>query len=231
MTKFERRNIAKKPAADFTEAPSTDLPVDYLRLVEKTLTDALQPGLTELKKLHPTCEFSARGTIYSDEVLLVITLSHGVNTLAATTLYASADFNPTVEKPGLEATLSACLDAAGTTFEHYLDPNESDRLEQLAHHSLSALEEAPFDWTPIQPESPEDAVALKVPVYLKMDKSNIALDSLTEKWLLENDPSYKETMAGTEGMNEEQAEDFLNDRLEAIKKAGSSGGGSGPITH
>jgi hypothetical protein len=224
MIKWDRRKNSNSP-----QPAASDLPVDYLRLVEQTLTQALEPGLIEMRKTHPVSEFAAGGAIYADEVLLAITLSHGVSNLSATTLYASADFNPLADKPGLEATLSACLDAVGTIFEYYLDTAYPERITQLGHHSLSALEEAPFEWTAFEPSSEAE---VKVAVHVKMDKSNPQLDSLTEKWLMENDPHYKENLKKETVEVHGEAEDFLSERLDAIKKAGSgSGNGGGPITH
>jgi|GEM_PF-1104533 len=229
--KWERRKNTNAP-----QLQPTALPVDYLRLVEQTLTQALEPGLNELKKTLPVSEFTAQGGIFGDEVVLAITLSHGAEHLAATTLYASADFNPNAEKPSLEATLSACLDAAGSIFDFYLDVENPERIEQLAHHTLGALEEAPFEWTAM-PESPalKDSTEKRVPVWVKIDKSNLPLETMAEKWLMENDPDYP---SKEEETDHHEAEDFLNERLDAIKKAGSGngnsggmGGGSGPITH
>jgi hypothetical protein len=227
---FERR----KPS------PSTqaDLPVDYLRIVKETLTEAMKPGIAEMKKIHPTSEFQVTGAIYGDEVLVLITLSHGPKTLAATTVHASADYNPTAEKPGLEATLTACVDAIGSVFDYYLDVNHSDRIQDLSHTSMSALDEAPFEWTVA--ENVQETYA--IPVWVKMDKTNPFLDALTDRWLKENDPEYarlkaaEKTASEDMGSAEDHPEDFLAERLDAIKKAqagsgGMSSGGSGPITH
>ncbi len=226
--KFEKRRppVANKPIID-----AADLPVDYLRIVESTLSTALAEGLIEMRKIHPISEFKANGAIYGDEVLLTITLFHGENNLSATTVYLSADFNPMRERPTLEDVLAACLDAAGATYEYYLDAKNPTMIEQLSYHSLSALEEAPFDWSPLA----KVAEIKKIPVWVKMDKSNPILENLAEKWLIENDPEYKKKTSHVEDLTKAEAEEFLNERLEAIKGAksgsGMSGGGSGPITH
>ncbi len=160
-----------------------------------------------------------KNSIYADEVLLAITISHGEQSLIATTVYASADFNPLMPEPGVELVLSNCLDSVGTILEHYLDPAFPERISQLAGATISALEEAPFEWTPME--------NTKVSVWVKIDKSNPTLEALTEEWLQKNDPTYsKEEML-------EEAEEFLNERLDAIQKAksGSGSGNSGPIQH
>lgn len=216
MIKWDRRRTTNIP-----DAQTTDLPVDYLRLVEETITKAVEKGLIEIRKIHPVSEFKAGGAIFGDEVFLALTLSHGAQNLSATTVYASADFDPNDDRVKLEDILHACFEAAGSVFDFYLDTAHSDRITDLAHHSMSALDEAPFEWTEINP-----AESLKIKTFVKMDKSNLLLDELTEKWLRENDPQYKA------GKMEEDAEDFLNERLDAMKKAGSGqGNNGGPITH
>lgn len=220
MKKWEKR----KKQTQATSSTSSPLPVDYLKLVEQTLTQALEKGLTEIKKTHPVSEFYADGALFGDEAIVTITLSHGENNVAATTVYASADYDPAAEKPGLEATLGACVDSIGSIFDFYLDPENPDRIAQIANQSLGALEDAPFDWT--------QASQTGVPVWVKIDKTNPRLEQAAEEWLMKNDPTYKASVK----KEENESEEFLNDRLEAIKKAksGSSsgpGGDSGPIRH
>jgi len=212
---FDRRviSIDKK-----TELKPAELPLDYLKIVEETLIESLKKGIEELKKIHPICNLKAGGAIYSDEVILSVTISHGEQSLIATTVYASANFDPLAEEPGIESVLSHCLDSAGTVLSHYLDPSYPERISQLADAPISALEEAPFEWTAM-----EEA---KVATWVKIDKSNPALEALAEEWLLKNDPTYSKEEAL------EEAEEFLEERLEAIKNAKSgSGGNSGPIRH
>ena len=221
--KWERR---KKPAAAAPKVAdlSTDLPVDYLRLIESTLTAAVEKGLIEMRKIHPTSVFQAHGAIFGDEVILAATLFHGEKALAATTVYSSADYDPNADKPGLEATLAACLEAIGSIFDFYLDVKHPERITQMADRSIGSIEDAPFEWTAVSYEIEE-----QLPVWVKMDKANPFLETLTDRWLLENDPNFKnktpEELA--------EAEEFLEERLEAIQKAktGGSMGGSGPITH
>lgn len=207
-----------------TSSASSELPLDYLKLVEDTLTGALAPGLTELKKTLPESRFKSGGAIFADEVVLAITLSHGAKHLSATTVYASCNYDPHAELPGLEANLSACLDAVAAVFDFYLDPTSPEKIEQITHHSLGALDEAPFDWTEADPKKE----VIKIPVWVKVDKSNLELDLLTEDWLKKNDPDYGKVTSN------EEAEEFLEERLEAIKAAKSGSGtmgGGGPITH
>lgn len=223
---FDRR---LKPTGDKPELKPVELPIDFLKIVEETMNETLASGLEALKKHHSICDLKAHGALYSNEVLMAITISHGEQSLIATTVYASADFNPVMQEPGIEVILNECLDSAGAILTHYLDPKHADRIADFASATIGSLEEAPFEWTKVD--------ETKVTVYVKIDKSNPALESLADEWLRNNDPES--------GKEEEtvEAEDFLNERLEAIRKVkggggsggfsggGYSGGDSGPIRH
>jgi hypothetical protein len=208
MKKWDKR---KKPT-QLTDSKSSPLPADYLKLVTETLTQAMEKGLVELRKTHPVSEFHVDGTLFGDEALVVVTLSHGEHNVVATTVHSSADYNPAAEKPGLEATLAACVDAAASVFEYYLDPTQPARIAQIADRSLGALEDAPFDWTKTGG------------AWVKLDKSNPQLEAAAEEWLAKNDPDYQARLE----REQQEAAQFLNDRLEAIQKAKTGQGGSGP---
>lgn len=177
---MERR---KKPVITEHSATKASLvtepPHDYLRLVEETLSDAFAESLKKLEVFHPINRFYAAGKIFPDEVLLAVTLHHGEKTLSATTVYASIDFDTTKPSPSinLEDVLGLALDSIGSMFNYLLDPEESERLEQIANSSLSAIEEAPYEWSLLNE---------KTPVWLKVDKSNLVLEKLTDEWLAKN---------------------------------------------
>ena len=214
---WDRRKVTNE-----IQALATDLPVDYIKLVEETITTALEVGLVEVRKTHPKAAFHAGGKIYADEVLLAITLSQGDEDLFATTVYASADFNPLAEKPGIQLTLETCLDAAGAVYDFYLGMKHPEKVQEIMDPSLGAMEEAPFEWTIVDLSS-----RANLPVYVRIDKANPQLDAAAEKWLEENDPEYVKQKAAEKIAPLEGAEEFLEERLEAIKKA-KSGSGSGP---
>lgn len=218
--KWERRRKNKLSGPDTAKG---GLPHDFLRMVEETLTQALPEGLGSIRKIHPESAFRADGAIYGDEILLVITLSHGPGQIAATTVFGSVDYDPNAEKPALMDLLSACLDAAGSVFHFYLDPAHPERIAQIADHSLSALEEAPFEWSPLVQETGH-----RIEVQVKIDKSNPALDALTEDWLKQNDPEYREE--GKTGEAKE-AESFLEERLDALRGSKGRGGSGTPPIH
>ena len=205
--KWERRKNTNEP-----EILAATLPLDYIKMVTDTLTEAIAPGLVEVRKIHPKAQFFADGSIYSDEVLLAITLSQGDQDLFATTVYASADFNPSLDQHSIETVLAACLEGAGSVYHFYLDdvhPSRPHRIIELLRSSLSALEEAPFEWTKAKMGD-----AINIPVWVKMDKTNPQLEALADQWLAENDPKE----------NPEEAVAFLKERLSAIhsSKANSS---------
>ncbi|MBU6153913.1 MAG: hypothetical protein KGP28_06385 [Bdellovibrionales bacterium] len=224
MTKWERRNQAPaKPSS-----PGSELPVDFLKLIEETMTQALEPGLLEVRKIHPESSFKAQGAIFSDEILLSITLNHGPLVLSATTVHGSVDYNPNAEKPAVNDLLALILDSLGSLFQFYLDPEFPERITQITDASLGALEEAPFEWTPLRLDEGQ-----KTPVHVKIDKANPLLDTLAEDWLKKNDPNYENISAKQSKINLGDAEEFLEERIEAIRaaKAGSGSTGGGPIRH
>ncbi len=223
--KWERRN----QDLNSTARPG-ELPVDFLKLVEETLSQALESGLAEIRKIHPLSEFKASGAIFGDEVVLSITLFHGEQVLSATTIHGSVDYQPSQEVPSLNDLLALCLDTIGSSFQHYLDPEFPERVAQVAQSSMSALEEAPFEWTPLKIQEGQ-----KITVHVKMDKSNPTLDRMAEEWLEKNDPNYQESVVVSENVDFGSAEAFLEERIDAIRAAKSGSGpgshGGGPIRH
>ncbi len=222
--KWERR---KKNLVTTPEGTTGPLPVDFVRLVEETLTQGLEDGLIAIREIHPESGFHAGGAIYENEILLAITLTQGPTQISATTVFGSADYDPNAEKPALMEILSACLDATGSVFQHYLDPAFPERIAQIADQSLGALEEAPFQWSPLKSENHP-----KIEVHVKIDKSNPVLDALTEDWLKKNDPNYREESGKNPDQTEKEAEDFLGERLDAIQgRKGGKGGNTPPGLH
>ncbi len=166
-----------------SRAHSTGLPVDFLRMVVEVFTANFDAGLKALSKIKPNPAFQAQGAIYSNEIILSVSLSHE-GQLAATTVHVSCDFDPKASAPTAEDLLGTLVDAAGSVFGHFLDAKKPDRLEQLADESLSALEEAPFEWTLLELDNRR--------VHVKVDKSNLSIDQMTDEWLLKNDPDIAE---------------------------------------
>jgi hypothetical protein len=119
------------------------------------------------------------------------------------------------------------LDSLGSVFQFYLDPEFPERIAQIAERSLGALEEAPFEWTPLKLNDTQKTI-----VHVKMDKSNPLLDRLADDWLNKNDPTFHEKVKKMDEVQFGEAEEFLEERIQAIRAAKSgSGNNSGPIRH
>jgi hypothetical protein len=160
------------------------LPKDYLQMVSEVFTSHFEAGLKILKKTFPNPKFSAHGEIFSDEVVVAISLISPEH-LAATTIYASSDFDPKASSPTVQDLLEACVDGIGTIFGPLLSPEKPEQIEQLGEESLSALENVPFDWTEMESNQRR--------IFLKIDKSNPEMDAMTDEWLKKNDPDYVES--------------------------------------
>ena len=162
---------------------SSELPADFLALVKEVLTGNFGDGLKALSKFKADPEFVISGGIFSDEIVLGASIVHP-NQLAATTVFASVDFDPKASSPTAQDLLAACLDALGGLFETILDPKKPQILEQVADESLSALENVPFEWTSVEVD--------RYKIYLKLDKSNPSLDQLADQWLSKHDPDLQQ---------------------------------------
>src|SRR5262245_46910177 len=156
------------------------LPVDYLKMVCEVFTTNFDPGLKALRKLtQGDIAFEANGAIYSNELVLAVSLIEQ-DQIAATTVYASTDYDPKASSPTIQDLLSACVDGVGALFEQILSPDNKERLEQIASESLSSMDNVPFYWT--------EAKVDRFRIYLKVDKSNPRLDQMADDWLSKNDP-------------------------------------------
>lgn len=161
---------------------SSALPHDYLEMVREVFTTNFDSGLKALAEISAAPYFEAGGEIFTDEVILYVSLLHK-DQLAATTVYASSDFDPQASAPTVQEVLSACVDAIGAVFGQILDsssPAGRKRLEAVAQESLSALENIPFQWTPLEVDRQR--------IHVKVDKANPQLDQLADDWLAKNDP-------------------------------------------
>lgn len=165
---------------------SSDLPVDYLQMVNQLVTNHFEEALKAYGKLKKKPYLQAGGAIFPEEMVMSLTLGNEGG-VAATTFYASVDFDPKASSPSVPDLLGACLDALGTLMSEFLDGKKPDRLGQLADESLGALEDAPFEWTATEVD--------RFRIYLKIDKANPRLDQLAEDWLAQNDPTHKRGIA------------------------------------
>jgi hypothetical protein len=161
------------------------LPVDYLKMTSDVFSSNFELGLKAIKKLEPKSQpqFKAYGIIYSNEIVLAISLFTG-DQLAATTAYASSDFDPKASAPTAEQLLGASVDAIGSVFSYIFEDGKSVRIKQMLSGTLAALEDIPYIWTKMEVGKQE--------IHLKVDKSNPELDEMANDWLKKNDPDLKD---------------------------------------
>jgi hypothetical protein len=174
---------------------SSELPADYLKMVSEVFNTNFDLGLKEITKLTGSkAWFEASGSIYPDEIILCLSILQE-DKIAATSVYASCDFDPKASSPTLEDLLAACVDALGTLCGELLDPTKSEQISRISEDSLSSLENVPFHWTPF------DVNRRKV--FLKIDKANPNLDQAADQWLAQHDPHFKEQQEQEEKETEE----------------------------
>jgi hypothetical protein len=160
-------------------------------MVEEVFSGHFDVALKAFQAIRPDSSFSVQGEVFADELVIGISLiSQGH--LAATTVYASADFDPKASSPTIQDLLSACVDAAGGVFSTLMDADRPETLAQLAEEFLSELEGIPLEWTSLDSNQRR--------VFVKVDKANLVLEKITDDWLKKNDPHYEDELA------EEQAE-------------------------
>lgn len=161
----------------------SELPKDYVKMVNEVLTTNFDAGLKALKSLHSqSATFSTHGRIDATEISICVSLLIE-GQLAATTVHASTDYDPKASAPTVQDLLGACVDAVGSLFGQLLDPKNKTMLEQVSTQTLSAMKDIPFEWTPVTLD--------RTKVFLKVDKSNPVIDKMTNDWLEKNDPDHK----------------------------------------
>ncbi len=172
-------NTASKLRKSGKARSGAGLPADFLAMVVEVFTTNFDGPLNKLAKIKAGPAFKAAGEVFPNEILLSLTLAYPEQ-LAATTVHASVEFDPKASSPTAEDLLTACVDALGEVFGGIL-VDDQEKLENLADEALSALQDVPFEWTPVEID--------KHRVFVKIDKSNPELDQLADEWLSKHDPS------------------------------------------
>ena len=191
---------------------SSTLPSDYLRMVEEVFSSNFDEGLKLLQAHQPESRFEAQGEVFQNEVVLAISIA-AEGKLAATTIYASQDFDPAASAPALQDLLEAAVDAAGDIVSTLLDPSHPAKIKALSQESTSDLEGVPLEWVTVK--------SGKFTVHLKVDKANLSLDQAADYWLKKNVPNF---VAAEEEEQRETGERFVTgDKA----KHGVTGTGSG----
>jgi hypothetical protein len=178
---------------------SSSLPADYLKMINEVFAANFDEGLKKLRAFTGgDVQFYTSGEVFPAEIVLCVTLING-NNISATSVYASSDFDPKASSPTLQDLLGASVDAIGAVFDSLVNPKTSAKTSKttatsamgnLMGASLSALEDAPFEWTAVEIE--------KRRVYVKVDKTNPKLERLAEDWLKNNDPEHALRQAAEE---------------------------------
>lgn len=168
-----------------TSVKSSELPHDYLRMVEGVITQHFTDALARIAQDTPNTRFHAWGAVFADEVLLSVSLLTP-GKLPATTVNASCDYDPKASSPTAEDLLAIGLDATGAVWDLLMNAEGLQGGSRLLDATLATLGEEikdlPLDWAPTTLE--------KRKVWLLVDKTNPLMESMTEDWLAKNDPNY-----------------------------------------
>jgi hypothetical protein len=168
-----------------TDSRHSELPLDYTQMVTEVFISNFADSV-ESMKLSPAPVFIAKGEIYSDEIVVHISLVQE-GRLAGTTAYASSDFDPKASSPSVEDLLGLCVDALGDLFQRLFELAQKSGTPALVLESnLQDLGEGqgglPLEWTQVE--------VAKRKIHLKLDRANPALDQAADQWLAKNDPEF-----------------------------------------
>lgn len=166
-----------------TRQPSSPLPRDYLKMVNEVFSANFDDSVTKLSKFaDEEIRFEASGAVFPNEVILSVSLVVGEH-LSATTVHASADFDPKASSPTVQDLLSICVDAIAGVYQPLLSTESTDsqdRIESLLSTSMATMEDVPFEWTQTEID--------KRKIFIKMDKTNPKLEEIADDWLKKHDP-------------------------------------------
>lgn len=160
-----------------------NLPPEYLKMVDDVFEKNFEEGLKVLGQHLKKPKFHTSGKIYQDELQLCVSvISEGE--LAATSVHASCDYDSKANHPTVNDRLADCVDAIGVIWANLLDTEKPEAIEELSARSLTAMENVPFEWTQLEVN--------KRKIYVCVDKTNPAIDQMTDEWLQKNDPHYQD---------------------------------------
>jgi len=159
------------------------LPSDYTKMLGDVFTANFSDSLKKIPG-HSSLQFKGDGEIYSDEVVVHVSLIE-VGKLAATSVHASCDFDPKASSPTVEDLLALCVDGIGEAFAALFEARpDTEGNPAIMSPTLSALKGIPFQWT--------ETEISKRKIFLKVDKSNPVLEQAADDWLAKNDPDFEE---------------------------------------
>lgn len=199
--------MEKRKELPDTAPTSTPLPKDYLAIVEEALHSTFEAGLKRVIAKTNEAHFHASGAVFGDEIRLTGTLLYGKDSLNATSIHASIDFDPITGAETVDARLASCIDAIGDWLEHYLQNEDEEVFESFINVSLGGITDGPFDWTEAKDNTTPKA-------WIKIDKVNPVLETLADEWLNKHE-------APTAGLKtENESEEFLEERIELLRARG-----------
>ena len=198
----------------------SDLPKDYLKMVMGVFNTHFDEPLMRFKKMKNEANFAVNGGIYPSEIVLSVSLILKKQ-LAALTVHASVDFDPKASSPTVQDLLGACVDMSATLFDQILNPANPEDFDKIFDASLGALENIPYDWSPVEVD--------RYKVYLKLDRSNPNIEKMTEEWLNQNDPARKNRREKTVLEAVLDDADLDPSEAELDSDADDSNGGSGTL--
>ena len=178
-----RKRSALKPVS---------LPHDFLKMVEDTVSEKFNNELMAYREVQPNAFFKVRGELFSEEVLLAVSLM-SEQALSATTAYASTDYKESDRGEILQTKLDLLVDTLDELFQKlFSEKNDQSSLKKLADPVLSILEDVPLEWAKVG----------STQVFTRVDKANILLDEIADDWLAKNDPDWAEKVARIEKATE-----------------------------
>ncbi len=161
---------------------SSELPVDFRRMAVEVFATHFDESLKKVRdRVGAETDFHVFGAIFLDEVRLTVTLSHP-EIVNATSVHSSCDFDPKATSPKAEDLINASIDAIGSVFLQLTETLTDESIDAL-FSTLDDLGDIPYEWTKVEIN--------KIPLFLKVDKTNPGIDLLAEDWLARHDPSYR----------------------------------------
>src|ERR1700722_8392488 len=95
-----------------SQTKSSPLPHDYIKMIQEVFSANFESGLKILDKNQPSPYFEIQGQVFSNEVVVSVSLMSDQQ-ISATTVHSSSDFDPKASSPTIQDLLSACVDSIG----------------------------------------------------------------------------------------------------------------------
>lgn len=168
-----------------TPFSGTVLPKEYLRLVEDVFNKNFSKQLIKEKGSKEI--FLAKGEVFPDELVLIISLKHPGN-LRMTTCYASVDYPPKKLKTEsgapaqtssetVQLAVNQCVDAVASFFNTFFEEGRP------VDYDLEYRQ----NWTAVEIEK-------NTPVFLRINRDNPELEAAADELLAASEPKDKKKL-------------------------------------